>query len=252
VRDERILTGFAPDGARRRRVRPADFRAALAGRTVKDVLRRGKYLIFLLEPAKALLCHLRMTGQAIVGPVDRRARAAISFEGGGDALNFTDTRRFGEIWLAEDWTLDPSIQALGPEPLGNGWSPEDWGRALRASACKVQAALLDQRRLAGLGNIYVTEALFLSGIRPTRRCRQLRAAEVPALLKNVRAVLEKGLAHRGVSFYTYRDARGERGWAQDHLLCYGRAGEPCKNCGGALKGVKVNGRGTVYCPRCQK
>lgn len=252
VRDERILTGFAPSGARRRRVDPAAFAAALRGETVRDVLRRGKYLGFALSSGKVLLCHLRMTGQAIVGPSDPKARAEISFEDGNGSLNFTDTRRFGEIWLADDWSQDPSILALGPEPLGNGWSEDAWARELRSSGAKIQSALLDQKRIAGLGNIYVTEALFLSGIRPTRRCRTLKASDVPGLLKNVRKVLEKGLKHRGVSFYTYRDARGERGRAQDHLLCYGRAGEPCRACSTEIRAVKVSGRGTAYCPKCQK
>jgi formamidopyrimidine-DNA glycosylase len=134
VRDERILTGFAPSGARRRRVDPAAFAAALKGEAVRDVLRRGKYLVFLFASGRALLCHLRMTGQAIVGPSDPKARAEIAFADGGDPLNFTDTRRFGEIWLAEDWSKDASILALGPEPLGNGWSEEAWAGCLRGAA----------------------------------------------------------------------------------------------------------------------
>ncbi len=252
VRDRSILEGFKPSGRPRRRVRPADFAARLEGRTIQDALRRGKYLIFPLSSGESLLCHLRMTGQLVYGPPRPEARAQIFLEGTDQSLGFCDTRRFGELWLSPDWTQDPSIRALGPEPLANGWDGAAWGRSLRSSRAKIQAALLDQRRLAGLGNIYVTEALFLSGLRPTRRCHTLRAADIPPLLANVRRVLEQGLRKRGVSFYSYRDGLGRKGRAQDSLLVYGREGEPCVRCRAPLKGTKISGRGTVYCPRCQK
>jgi formamidopyrimidine-DNA glycosylase len=252
VRDRRVLEGFGTGGGPRRQVRVTDFVQRVVGRTVRDVLRRGKYLIFDLGPDRALLAHLRMTGRLVVGPPEVGARAVFRFEGAKDVLNFSDTRRFGELWLAEEWQKDPSIAALGPDPLNDLLDVEAWGKDLRRSGAKMQAALLDQKRMAGLGNIYVTEALFLSGIRPTRRARTVKAVKIFPLVENIRRVLKEGLAHRGVSFRDYRDARGERGQARERLLVYGKAGSPCPLCQTKFRGVKVSGRGTVYCPKCQK
>jgi len=251
VLDPRAVQGFGPDGGVRRRETPRAFAAALAGRTLREVVRRGKYLGFLWDDGSALLAHLRMTGQLIVGVPRPNARVRIFFSD-GTCLSFCDTRRFGELWRSADWTRDPAILGLGPEPLGSGWNVAAWGRALRKTTARLQAALLDQRRLAGLGNIYVTEALFLTGIRPTRRGRALRPMEIPRLAANIQKVLNQGVEHRGVSFRDYRDARGERGRAREKLCVYGKAGRPCPECRTVLRGVKVNGRGTVYCPTCQK
>jgi formamidopyrimidine-DNA glycosylase len=255
VHDLRALEGFGPDGSRRRRVDAAAFERRLAGRALKDVSRRGKYLLFHLNDGGALLAHLRMTGQLLYGAPRPKARVHLHFKGGADVLSYCDTRRFGELWIAEDWREDPSIRALGPEPLGESiLDAAEWGRSLRGSSARMQSVLLDQKRIAGLGNIYVTEALWRTGLRPTRRANTLRAADVAPLLKHVRAVLEEGLKFRGVSFRDYRDARGEKGRAKDRLAVYGKAGRPCPRprCGGTLKGVKISGRGTVYCPSCQR
>jgi formamidopyrimidine-DNA glycosylase len=252
VGDRRVVQGFGPRGEPRRNVRVSDFVRRVVGRTVRDVLRRGKYLIFDLGPDLALLAHLRMTGRMVFGPEDAGARAVFRFEGTAEVLNFSDTRRFGEVWLAEDWRKDPSIASLGPDPLNDALDVGAWGRDLRRSTAKMQAALLDQKRLAGLGNIYVTEALFLSGLRPTRRAHTVAAAEIPPLVENIRRVLSEGLALRGVSFRDYRDARGERGQAQTRLRAYGKAGSPCPQCASLFRGVQVNGRGAVYCPKCQR
>jgi formamidopyrimidine-DNA glycosylase len=252
IQDIRVIQGFAPSGRPRRRITPMEVERALLGQTVQDVVRRGKYLIFPMSSGRSFLCHLRMTGQLTVGAPLPRSRFQIAFEGTGDVLNFCDARRFGELWLAEDWAKDSSIAALGPEPLLKGWDAEAWGRDLRACRAKIQSALLDQKRLAGLGNIYVAEALFLTGIRPGRRCHTLKASQIPPLLENIRRVLSEGLKRRGVSFYSYRDAEGKKGQAQKHLFVYGRAGEPCPTCRLSLRDAKIGGRGTVYCPACQK
>lgn len=252
VRDSRVLEGFGPGGGPRRSVRTEAFVRSLVRRSVIHVLRRGKYLVFDLGPGPFLLAHLRMTGRLVFGASSPAARAVILFEGTSSVLNFSDTRRFGELWLAEDWRKDPAIASLGPEPLEGSWAVEAWGRELRRSSAMVQAALLDQKRVAGLGNIYATEALFRSGIRPTRRAHAVRATEIVPLVDNIRRVLEEGLAHRGVSFRDYRDARGERGRAGDRLAVYGKAGAPCPRCQTIFRGIKVAGRGTVYCPKCQK
>jgi formamidopyrimidine-DNA glycosylase len=164
-------------------------------------------------------------------------------------LSFCDTRRFGEMWTADDWRRDPAIRALGPEP--DDADAGAWGRDLRRSAARVHAALLDQRRLAGIGNIYATEALFRAGLRPTLRGRRIPAERVPVLLREIREVLRDGVENRGVSFRDYRDARGQRGRARERLLVYGKEGRPCPRCRSVLKGARVNGRGTVYCPQCQ-
>jgi formamidopyrimidine-DNA glycosylase len=250
ITDPRVVQGFSPTGAPRRDVAPAAFAGRLRGLVMENLHRRGKYLILEFRDGGALIIHLRMTGQLILNGSEGSPRALLTFDD-GTRLAFRDTRRFGEWWWAEDWRRDPSIRALGPEPWDAAIDPVAWGRDLRRSGARIQAALLDQRRLAGLGNIYVTEALHLSGIRPTRRCDRIRSAEIAPLLDNIRRVLEEGLAHRGVSFRDYRDAHGERGRAKERLLVYGRAGQPCRRCAATLVAAAINGRGTVYCPRCQ-
>lgn len=251
VHDRRALEGFGPDGARRRRVDPAAFSARLAGRTVRSVGRRGKYLLFHLDDGAALLAHLRMTGQLLWGAPRPKARVHLHFNG-ADVLSYCDVRRFGELWIAEDPAKDPSLSALGPEPLDGSLDPGAWARSLRACTAKLQSALLDQKRIAGLGNIYVTEALWRTGLRPTRRAHTVKAAEVGPLLGHVRDILREGIEYRGVSFRDYRDARGEKGRARDRLSVYGKQGQPCPRCETTFKFVKVSGRGTVYCPGCQR
>lgn len=214
--------------------------------------RRGKYLLFLLDDGAALLAHLRMTGQLIWGPPKPNARARLHFKGVSDVLNYCDVRRFGELWLAADPSKDPALAALGPEPLNGVLDAEAWGRSLRSSTARMQSALLDQKRIAGLGNIYVTEALWRTGLRPTRRANTVKAADISPLLAHVRDILKEGIEFRGVSFRDYRDARGEKGRAKDRLAVYGKQGKPCSRCSAILKFVKISGRGTVYCPGCQK
>lgn len=252
VRDRRALEGFGPDGSRRRRVDPAAFSSRLAGRAVKDVSRRGKYLIMNLDDGAALLVHLRMTGQLIWGPPKPSARLQLHFRNEEQVLNYCDVRRFGEVWLAEDPAKDPSLMALGPEPLDGSLDADVFSRSLRGCTAKLQSALLDQKRIAGLGNIYVTEALWRTGLRPTRRAHTVKAAEVAPLLGHVQDILKEGIAFRGVSFRDYRDARGEKGRARDRLSVYGKQGQPCPRCETTFKFVKVSGRGTVYCPGCQR
>jgi formamidopyrimidine-DNA glycosylase len=251
VADRRALEGFGPDGSRRRRVDPVAFEGRLKGRRVSGVGRRGKYLLLHLDDGASLLVHLRMTGRLVWGPPDLRARVQILFDDESNVLSFCDTRRFGEVWIAEDWREDPSIKALGPEPL-EPLDADEWSRGLRRSSAKIQAALLDQKRMAGLGNIYVTEALWRAGIRPARRARTLRESDTNILLGHIRDVLQEGILHRGVSFRDYRDAQGNKGRAGERLAVYGKAGKPCPRCRATLQGAKVNGRGTVFCPRCQK
>lgn len=252
VLDRRTLEGFGPQGAVRRRVSPAAFAEKVVGRTVRAVERRGKYLLLRTDPEGVLVIHLRMTGQLIWGPPRPDARARLSWTGESAVLNYCDTRRFGEWrWWAHE-REDPGLARLGPDPLVPGWDTAAWAAGLRRSKGRVHSLLLDQRRLAGVGNIYATEALFHAGIRPTRRGCRVSVSETGPLLAAVRRVLEEGLRYRGVSFRDYRDARGERGEAQDRLAVYGRQGAPCRRCGAVLAGAKVAGRGTVYCPRCQR
>ncbi|MBI4397429.1 MAG: bifunctional DNA-formamidopyrimidine glycosylase/DNA-(apurinic or apyrimidinic site) lyase [Elusimicrobia bacterium] len=252
IRDLRVLQGFSLSGLPKRSVTPQGFEKNLRNQRILRVDRRGKYLLLRLSSGGALIGHLRMTGQLIYGPPHAEARAQIGFEGLPDVLNFCDTRRFGELWISKDWTKDPSLKDLGPEPLRREWDVPGWGVSLRASHTRLHSALLDQRRLAGLGNIYAMEALFECGLRPTRRCDTLTRRDIPPLAEGVRRVLTRGLSHRGVSFNSYRDALGRKGQAQNHLMVYGRAGKPCNACGTVLRSVRISGRGAVFCPRCQK
>lgn len=209
---------------------------------IEEVERRGKYIVFSLERG-FLVFHLRMTGRLIVGdlPVDD-ARAVFRLEGG--YLSFVDPRRLATLEYARELHLD-----LGPEPLGDlSWLPE----ALRKSRRPIKLWLLDQRKIAGIGNIYAAEILFQAGIDPRRPANSLTDEEIRRLQEAIPAVLEKAIRYRGTTFSDYRDPQGNPGEFQGLLQVYQRAGEPCYRCGTPIQRIELGGRGTYFCPRCQR
>ncbi len=238
----------------------AKFTAAprAVGRTVGAVRRRGKYLLVDLAPAgggppSELVVHLGMTGQlrpdlAVDGP---HVRAWWRLDD-GEALVFRDVRRFGRIAVLDDGDHSslPTLAALGPEPLGDGFTPDGLWRALGRSTTRVKTQLLAQRVVAGVGNIYADEALWRAGIHPaTRRVGRERAARLHAA---VRGALADGLADGGTTLRDYRTVDGGEGRHQHALACYGRARQPCLRCGTTLRRSVVDGRGTTSCPSCQR
>jgi formamidopyrimidine-DNA glycosylase len=229
-----------------------ELRAALVGRRIAGLERRGKYLILALSDGRFLILHRRMTGNLVLArpqdPPGRHLRAVIALDNGLE-LRWEDQRRLGT------WTLctDPTtvLRALGPEPLAPDWSAADLAAALRGRRAPVKAVLLDQRRVAGLGNIYADEALHRAGIHPARPAGTLRPDEVERLHAAVRAVLEKAIRLQGSSARHHVGGLGQKGTMQEEWRVYGRARLPCPACGSPVQKTRVAGRGTHFCPRCQ-
>ena len=224
-----------------------------AGAAIVATRRRGKYLLLDLDDDRQLIVHLGMTGQLRLrnGAVDPYVRAWWALDDGA-VLELRDVRRFGRVAVvpAGEWSALPTLAQQGPEP----WDPAlDGGglwRRLRRSSARVKTQLLSQRPIAGVGNIYADEALWLTGIHPARRSVTRREAE--ELLAAIRTVLQRGLDNRGTTLRDYRTFSGELGYNQLQLACYGRVGEPCLRCGTELRRTVVDGRGTTSCPTCQR
>lgn len=235
---------------------PSAFVALVAGRCVSAVRRRGKYLIWDLDSGARLLVHLRMTGRLYWTPAGAprspHVRAVLHLDDGRE-LHFADQRKFGRFsWVAGERELAALLGAkLGPEPLESGFTPEGLQQALSARRGPIKAVLLDQRLLAGLGNIYVDEALFRARLHPLRPAKTLTAEEVERLYAAIQAALRQGIANRGTTLSSYRDAWGTRGLNQERLLVFRRQGQSCPSCGGAIAKMRVAGRATHVCPRCQ-
>lgn len=235
----------------------AEFTAVLPGRVFADVTRKGKYLTFVFTDGSHLLAHLRMTGALLVKPAGAPEPpfARMRFDlGDGCVLWFTDIRTFGTmacVAAGENWQ-DKGFAALGPEPLSREFTEDYFAALVRHSRMPIKSLILDQRRIAGLGNIYADESLALAGIRPTRPAYRLKVAERQRLWQAINDVIAQGLRHHGTTFRNYQDADGLMGNNQEYLRVYHRKGQPCLTCGTPLVQIKVGGRGSVYCPRCQK
>lgn len=232
-----------------------EVRARLVGRRVSGLRRRGKYLIVDLAPDGVAVVHLRMTGQLLFRPEpgSRPSRFVWLLEPATE-LHFQDVRRFGRLWALAAGEEDAFFAArgLGPEPFSDAFSVAYLAQRLRGRRAPLKSFLLDQRNLAGVGNIYADEALFLAGIRPSRRGVTLTRKETARLFDTVKHVLELGIKNRGTTFSNYRDAQGESGSNQTSLQAYGRYGEACYRCGGELKRATVGQRTTTWCPNCQR
>jgi formamidopyrimidine-DNA glycosylase len=235
---------------------PEEVARELEGERVGAVDRRGKYLIVRFESGRSLLVHLRMTGSLRNGvsgslPDDPYRRAVVSLDDSSDVA-YRDVRRFGTWLLLEPGELDPYLDArVGPEPLGPGFRARDLEARLARRTAPVKVSILDQRTVAGVGNIYADEALWRARIHPLREGRSLDSKEVASLYKAIRAVLEFGIARQGATLRDYALPDGAEGGMQHEFKVYGRAGEPCDRCGTPIERIVVGGRGTWYCPQCQ-
>jgi formamidopyrimidine-DNA glycosylase len=235
---------------------PAEVAAELTGESVAAVERRGKYLIVRFESGRALLIHLRMTGSLRafdtgVQEDDAHRRAVVSLDNGSDVA-YRDVRRFGTWLLLEPGELDEYLAArLGDEPLDTLFTAARLGERLRKRRAPIKAALLDQRTLAGMGNIYVDEALWRARIHPLRPAETLDRNELRRLHKAIRTALEHGIARQGSTLRDYRLPDGGEGRMQREFKVYGRGGEPCDRCGTPIAKSRVGGRGTWFCPTCQ-
>ncbi len=229
----------------------SEVRARLAGRRVLGLRRRGKYLIVDLEGAVAVI-HLRMTGQLVFRPQpgERPARFVWYLEPATE-LHFQDVRRFGRLWVREPGGEGEVFSGMGPEPFGDTFDVAYLRGALAGRRAPLKAFLLDQRRIAGVGNIYADEALFRARLHPLRAAGSVGPGEARRLHAALLETLQAGIDHEGSSIESFIDPAGERGSFQEMLNVYQRTGEPCRTCGAAVERVVVGGRGTHYCPRCQ-
>ena len=244
----------------RRLVRPFEptaVAAELEGERVAAVERRGKYLIVRFDSGRALLIHLRMTGSlrhAAPGSLqeDPHRRAVVKLDDGSDVA-YRDVRRFGTWHLLESDEIDPYLsQRLGGEPLERTFTARRLGERLAGRKAPVKAALLDQRTVAGLGNIYVDEALWRARIHPLTSAGAITKDELGPLTRAIKEALKTGIARQGASLRDYSTPDGRRGRMQERFRVYGREGEPCTRCGTPIDKIRVAGRGTWYCPSCQR
>ncbi len=239
---------------------PPRFAARLTGRRVERIGRRGKYILGFLEGGLVLIVHLGMSGRltlaAAPAPQPGTHDHVILETDDGTIVTFRDHRRFGLMTLCNEAELEshPLIAGLGPEPLGNEFNGPALSRALDGRRTSIKAALLDQRVVAGLGNIYVCEALYRARVSPRRLARSVPGARAERLARAVREVLADAIAAGGSSFSDYVQADGELGYFQHHFAVYGRDGERCPGCDcrGAIRRLVQGGRSTFYCPARQR
>jgi formamidopyrimidine-DNA glycosylase len=230
------------------------FQEALRGRAFTAIGRHGKYLFLGLSDGREVALHLRMTGQLLLQPrgqpPDRHCHLEILLAGAERKLVYRDVRKFGRLELLpgsrEEFVRE---RRLGPDALGI--RGETLYQSLRRTGRGLKAALLDQRLLAGLGNIYTDEVLFRRRIHPQRRANTLSREEVTALLRAIRSVLRAAIARSGTTVSDYVTAEGSEGGYQGRLRVYGRAGEACLRCGGTVEKIRAGGRSSYHCPRCQ-
>ena len=232
---------------------PRELVDAVVGRRVDRLSRRGKYLIWELGGDVFLIMHLRMTGTLLLDPVGAPPYTRAWLRLSGHDLAFTDPRRFGTGQLA----LGPAaLEAffatrLGVEPLDDAFTGSHLHALARASRAPVKAFLLDQKRVAGVGNIYADEALFRARIHPLRPANRLTRAQAFALRDAIVATLNDGIASKGATIDDFRDPDGVSGAFQDRFLVHLREGEPCPRCGRRVRKLRAAGRGTYVCERCQ-
>jgi formamidopyrimidine-DNA glycosylase len=228
--------------------------AKLSGQQVVSIGRRGKYLLIGLDSGQALVIHLGMTGQLEIVPAGSPALAGPHVRAwfdlaDGQHLVFTDQRKFGRIWLVED--AEQVVGKLGPEPLDWTFTPEMLAERVRRRRAAIKALLLDQTVVAGLGNIYADEALFLACIHPLRPGASLSDEEIHLLHDAIRQVLSESVAHRGTTLRDYRPPYGKKGQNQNNLRVFRKAGHPCPRCGAAVQRIRVIQRSTHFCAQCQ-
>jgi formamidopyrimidine-DNA glycosylase len=233
------------------------FRGRIVGSCIEEVGRRAKWIVFDLKrgdsPSGHLLCHLRMTGRLHVEPTGSdmgpHERVRIDLDD-GQSLFFIDVRKFGRMVYSND--TEERFAGIGPEPLEDEFSSTWFRRALRSRKRQLKPLLLDQAFLAGMGNIYVDEALHSAGLHPLRRSDRIPGPRADRLRDEIRAVLKEAIRREGSSFDVfYRTPEGQPGSYQEQFLVYGRDGRPCRTCGRTVKKIVVAQRGTHLCTRCQ-
>jgi formamidopyrimidine-DNA glycosylase len=246
IHDPRLTRPFDPDAVGRE----------LEGQRVTAVERRGKYLVLRFKSGRVLLVHLRMTGSFRRiddgAPEPSHVRASLTLDDGTRVV-YRDVRRFGTWLVVEAEELEAYLGArVGAEPLERGFGPAALAARLGGRRAPVKAAILDRRTVAGLGNIYADEALWRARVHPLRPAGDLRPDEVRRLHSAVRRALQIGIERQGATLRDYAQPDGRRGGMQLEFRVYGREGEPCTRCGTPIEKSRIGGRGTWYCPQCQR
>lgn len=231
---------------------PEQFKRRLKGVTFKDFLRRAKVLIIEFSSGDYLVVHLRMTGQLIYSKKKQDKARVIFCLSNGEYLNFNDQRLFAQLHLVSDWRKLKFIQSLGPEPLEKDFTLDKFKQMLATKRTKIKPLLLDQKFIAGIGNIYAQEALFVAGILPTRPANKINSPEVNQLYQAIQEILKEAIQYKGSSVDNYVNGRGEQGKYHLRLKVYARKGQPCFKCPGKIEKSSLGGRGTCFCPKCQK
>jgi formamidopyrimidine-DNA glycosylase len=248
ISDPRLTAPLDPDA----------FAANLTGERVAALERRGKYLLVVFESGRRLVIHLRMTGSlrwrpALSEPADDAHQRALIRLDDGSSLAYRDVRRFGTWQLLGPAQLEEHLaRRLGAEPLAPAFTARALGARLAGRRVPLKAAILDQRTLAGVGNIYADEALWRARLHPRRGAGSLDGEELGALHRGIRAALREGIARQGSTLRDYSLPDGASGTMQHEFKVYGRAGEPCPRCGTPIERIVVGGRGSWYCPHCQR
>jgi formamidopyrimidine-DNA glycosylase len=246
---------------------PPDMAARLTGARVEALRRRSKYILADLSSGETLLIHLGMSGRMLISgaalgafhhdhPAPAKHDHVVLDMAGGARITFNDARRFGAMDLLPTIGAEahPLLSVLGPEPLGNDFHEAHLATKLKGRATPIKSALLDQHLVAGLGNIYVCEVLFRTGIHPARLARDVTLPEVAHLVPTIRDVLAEAIEAGGSSLKDYRQADGELGYFQHSFRVYDREGQPCTTpgCGTELQRIVQSGRSSFFCPRCQR
>ncbi len=275
VMEGRRIAGVTVRRRDLRRPLPSGFEDALIGRTVTSLDRRAKYLLIHLDDGTVLIVHLGMSGRMVIDPAgEAEGSAALvgdfvhpvaALEGGkhehvvftvgnGTKIRFSDPRRFGLMDLSTEETLSthPLLAGLGPEPLDDAFDGPALAARLAGKKTPIKAALLDQRVVAGLGNIYVCEALFASGLSPRRSAHTVQGARADRLVAALKKVLVDAIAAGGSTLRDHVAPSGEIGYFQHSFRVYGREGEPCPVCGRAIERIVQSGRSTFLCSACQR
>jgi formamidopyrimidine-DNA glycosylase len=252
-----------------------NFAKFLVGQKISAVERIGKLLILKISAKQFLLIHLKMTGQLVFEDKEELiagghefAKGSVLEEIGGKLPNkytrfilnfagdkklfFNDTRRFGYVKLVDNNELIAIKSRFGIEPLQNNFTLPALKKIFAGRRVPVKSILMDQQKISGIGNIYASEILFAARIKPTRLAESLTAQEITKIFQTAKAILKNAIKHRGTTFSDYVDASGNKGGFSKLLKVYERAGESCQVCGGKIENIKISGRSTYYCPKCQK
>ncbi|MCX6781563.1 MAG: bifunctional DNA-formamidopyrimidine glycosylase/DNA-(apurinic or apyrimidinic site) lyase [Candidatus Magasanikbacteria bacterium] len=248
------ITGVEVLAVRTLRTSKAQFLEGVVGAKIKSVERRAKLLILNLNNGSSILTHLKMTGQYVYdGEAHKHTRVIFSF-GPKLKIMFNDMRRFGYLKLVKTVDLPKFLaNEYGPEPLEKSFTVQKLSEILkRRPNMKIKQSLMEQKLIAGIGNIYAQEACFMARVLPTRSAKSLKPDEIQKIYDSIRKVMTEAIKYGGSSAENYLNLYGKEGGFVPHLKVYGRGKEKCRRCGSILKTIKLGGRGTVYCEKCQK